>query len=134
MDKDVKYRMFRREFLNLPGHNSGAHVLASVEDSSNKAMDEKYVSGDSTLEIADCYRKIAIDTNTCHDSEEIKNQRHKMNLLIETMVQFREALFAELDLQEIRLVNYAAKKAAEAKKSKGKAKKRKRRSALDQIF
>ena len=98
-NKDKNEVIFsKREFLNLPGHHSMANIVASI----TKYRDEDVEKGqrwiDIHLGIADCNRTITLSID--YDGEEDrKNALHKVDTLIDTLTEFREALEKELKYQ-----------------------------------
>lgn len=75
-----------REFLNLPGSHAGAYIIANVEDTKGE-RGYPYLS----LTISDCSRQIhlAFDLDS---SEARRNDFHKIDLLINTLTDFRQAM------------------------------------------
>jgi len=112
--KAQKYRMNVREFLNLPGHESSAHIIAQVVDTRG----QKYPSMDIVLDIADCSRKIGLNFYM-HDEETAKNAMHKINLLIDQLNEFRKHLNAERILMLRRLRKQEKEKELRMAKRKG---------------
>lgn len=80
-------RFYVREFLNLPGHNAGAHVLAEVIEEIDRDG-RRYTS--TTLQIADCSRNVSLDLST--SPAERENTFHKLDLLIRTLEGVRRTL------------------------------------------
>lgn len=94
----MPYRVRIRKFLNKPGHHAGAYVLAEVEDSTKHKKGKHgwpYVHVDLTL--ADCSRVVSLDFDLS-TSRQRANSLHKIDLLVESLTQFRDALRAEVDL------------------------------------
>lgn len=87
-----------RKFLNKPGYHAGAYVLAEVEDSTKHKKGKHgwpYVHVDLTL--ADCSRVVSFDFNLS-SARDRANSLHKIDLLVDSLIQFRDALQAEADL------------------------------------
>ena len=80
-------RYYVREFLNLPGHNAGAYVLAEVVEEITED-NRRYTS--ATLDIADCNRKVSLDLST--HPQERESTFHKLDLLIETLQGVKRSL------------------------------------------
>jgi hypothetical protein len=95
----MPYRVRIRKFLNLEGFNAGAYILAAVEDSSASDDDHPYVDIDLTL--ADCSRVVSFDFDI-DSAPARRNSLHKLNLIIDSLLDFREALIAEAELAEKR--------------------------------
>lgn len=94
----MPYRVRIRKFLNKPGYHAGAYVLAEVEDSTKYKKGKHgwpYVHVDLTL--ADCSRVVSFDFNLS-SSRDRANSLHKIDLLVDSLIQFRDALQAEADL------------------------------------
>lgn len=98
----MPYRVRIRRFLNVLGYNAGAYVLAVVEDSSRHVRgqhDWPYSEIDLTL--ADCGRAVTFDFDLGTPGAR-RNSLRKINIMIETLTAFREALEAEAKLAESR--------------------------------
>lgn len=98
----MPYRVRIRRFLNVLGYNAGAYILAAVEDSSNHREDQHgwpYVDVDLTL--ADCGRVVGFDFDLSTRGSR-RNSLRKIDIMIETLVVFREALREEAGLAEHR--------------------------------
>ncbi len=95
----MPYRMRVRKFLNRPGYHAGAYVLAEVEDSSNhkKDRDGRWPWVDITLVLSDCGRVVNYDFNL-ETAGARRNSLHKIDLLVETLRRFRDAMHQEADL------------------------------------
>ncbi|MGH2702105.1 MAG: hypothetical protein ACRDJ2_10065 [Actinomycetota bacterium] len=94
----MPYRVRIRKFLNRPGYHAGAYVLAQVEDSSKHKKDKygwPYVHVDLTL--ADCSRVVSFDFDLS-TARQRANSLHKVDVLVDSLIQFRDALQAEVDL------------------------------------
>ncbi len=91
------YRYYRRSFINKPGFHATAFVYATV--SKTRADDE---SGCYTnLDIADCNRSISLSID-CDGEASIANSLYKLDTLIDTLTEFREAFKKECDIQRER--------------------------------
>jgi hypothetical protein len=95
----MPYRMRVRKLLNRPGCHAGAYVLAEVEDSSNLKKDRNglWPWVDITLVLADCGRAVSYDFNL-ETASERRNSLHKIDLLVETLSRFRDAMHQEAEL------------------------------------
>lgn len=94
----MPYRVRIRKFLNKPGFHAGAYVLAEVEDSTKHKKGKHgwpYVHVDLTL--ADCSRVVSFDFNLS-SAQDRANSLHKIDVLVDSLTQFRDALQAESDL------------------------------------
>lgn len=94
----MPYRVRIRKFLNKPGFYAGAYVLAEVEDSTKHKKGKHgwpYVHLDLTL--ADCSRVVSFDFDLS-SARQRANSLRKIHILVDTLIQFRDALQAEADL------------------------------------
>ncbi len=94
----MPYRVRIRKFLNKRGYHAGAYVLAEVEDSTKHKKGKHgwpYVHVDLTL--ADCSRVVSFDFDLSTAGQRA-NSLHKVDLMIATLIKFRAALQAEVDL------------------------------------
>lgn len=89
-----KYRYYRREFLNSPGFHSTAFILATVERTRPRDAGCAYV----TFELSDCWRKLSLSIDS-DDPETRANDLAKLDLVIETLMQFRRAVRVEAGMQ-----------------------------------
>ena len=108
-----KPRYYNRQFLNLEGFHAGAYLLFEIEDSTTR--ESSYAGSPRvTLRIADCSRHIdlEIDMDT---EEERTNSFHKLDLLISSLVDLREACRVEWELHEDREKNKLIKEPAAKK-------------------
>lgn len=80
------YKFYLRKWLNKPGHHSTAFVFAAIEDSDNTYSDVAF-------KIADCDRQISLDFYA-GNKRELTNALAKIDLLVDSLQQFREALIA----------------------------------------
>ena len=119
--KDVIFE--RKEFLNLPGHNGMANVVASIVASSHWKEDTDddgkplYRSVDYKLDFADCDRRVSMDIDD-YDEYARENAIHKVDTLIEVLIEFRSALKKELKYQHRLEKRRERKKAEEDEKEK----------------
>jgi hypothetical protein len=95
----MPYRVRIRKFLNLQGFNAGAYILAEVEDSSASDDDRPYV--DVNLTLADCSRSVSFDFDI-GSAPARRNSLRKLNVMIDSLLEFREALVAEAELAKRR--------------------------------
>jgi hypothetical protein len=94
----------RKEFLNLPGHNGMANVVASIvtnrwgkpetdDDGNLLRRNTEY-----QLDFADCDRKVSMDIDD-DDEYSRENALYKVDTLIDVLTEFRDALEKELKYQ-----------------------------------
>lgn len=107
----------RREFLNLPGHNGQANIVANIIRH-RWDEDKLYRNVDVKLDIADCSRVITMDIYVGDGKEENENALHKVDTLIDVLSDFKKALKKEIKIQE----RLAVKKAKRDEKEKAKQK------------
>ena len=84
-------RYYTRRFLNKRGHHSGGYILAFVEDTSKRRKETDWT--DTEFTVADCGRQISLSFEV--SPEELANSLYKVDVLIETLTQFRLALVEE---------------------------------------
>jgi len=91
-----------RKFLNNVGHHEGAFILAEIERSEYKGKKNKktgktkpsIIYHSYTLKIADCSRIISLELDS--DTKiDFKNSIHKLNILIDTLKQFKNTMGEE---------------------------------------
>jgi hypothetical protein len=110
----------RKEFLNLPGHNGMANVVASIVRTSwqeSKTNDEGkplHHNVEYKLDFADCDRRISMEVDD-YDQYSRDNALHKVDTLIDVLTDFRETLVKELKYQK-RLERRRKRHEAEEKK------------------
>lgn len=75
------YSYYRRRFLNHPGREAGAYVLAGVYEASRF----------NYLHIADCRRVVCLEFDSTSPRAH-RNCLHKLDVLIQTLTEFRAAL------------------------------------------
>ena len=87
-----------RRFLNYPRHFYGAYVIAVVGDTSTcrKSGCDHLWCGDIQLRISDCDRVCSLDFDL-DSAAARRNSLHKVTVLIETLIRFREALEIEAE-------------------------------------
>ena len=90
---DTPYKYIRREFLNEDDLVHTSWVLAYVEDSE----DGEY-SASGILHLADCRRSIRLEFYLGRRAEAKTQSIKKIDLLLETLTEFRTALVTEADL------------------------------------
>jgi hypothetical protein len=100
-------RVNERWFLNLPGFHGGAYVVAYVEDTRARGLEDCDCDRDECdlmcnfeprmiLEIADCERRINLEFDV--DSEAGReNSLHKIETLLAALRVFRAGIVAEFD-------------------------------------
>ncbi|MEZ0579349.1 hypothetical protein [Nocardioides sp. MH1] len=81
-------RLYRRRFLNRPGHHAGAYAIAEVKVYAGRGQREGYVS--ASLAIADCSRVVDLDFYA-GDESSAANALFKARRLREIVVDFTEA-------------------------------------------
>lgn len=89
------YSYRKRTFLDPVSTNHTSYVLAHVEDS----HDGEYKYGDNLLYVADCRRRIALEF-FIGNARARRLSLKKINLLIDTLTAFRDALQKEIALIE----------------------------------
>jgi hypothetical protein len=102
MKNPYRARVNEREFLNLPGIHDGAYVVAYVEDTSERELEEnEYREGEHynpsprfILEIADCSTSINLEFEI-ENSLRRMNSFHKIDTLIAALQRFREGMAEE---------------------------------------
>jgi hypothetical protein len=102
--EDEPMRLYVREFLNKVGYHSSAHIIAEVADTSaevNSKGEPNLRAGWCSLTIGDCHRHISLSLGL-RSPDERANTRYKLDLLVNTLVKFRDAVFAEADLADLR--------------------------------
>lgn len=89
------YHMYRREFLNMPGKGSHAHLIMAVEDTSGKENREnsRYWT-EIEFSVADCGSQIHLEFDLS-DYENRKNAMFKAVTLRDALDDFVKALKAE---------------------------------------
>ncbi|MFN2525530.1 MAG: hypothetical protein ABR505_04610 [Actinomycetota bacterium] len=98
----MSYRLRVRRFLNVLGYNAGAYILATVEDSSRYREGKHgwpYVDIDLTL--GDCGRVVSFDFDLSARGSR-RNSLRKIEIMIEVLSAFRDALHEEARLAEER--------------------------------
>ncbi len=95
----MPYRVRIRRFLNSVGYHDGAYVLAAVEDSSSYSSDEYGPFVDIDLTLADCNRIVHFHFDL-HTKGARRNSLRKIDLIIDALEQFREALREEARVVE----------------------------------
>lgn len=98
----------RKEFLNLPGMNGMANVVASIVSSGeswrgsevDKNGKPLYHHIDCKLDFADCNRMVSMNLDEYDSEYGRENMMYKVNTLIEVLTEFRDALKKELKYQD----------------------------------
>lgn len=75
------YRFYRREFLNLEGHHSHAHIIAA------SPKDRAYGS----VSLMDCSEVINLSLEW-RDEDEYENTLHKLDTLIDILKDFKKSI------------------------------------------
>jgi hypothetical protein len=83
-----------RRFLNRKGHHAGAHVIARVGDTSDEPDFCRHTWCPIVLEISGCSRVVSLDFEL-YTAAERRNSLHKLDVLIDTITQFRDAVAVE---------------------------------------
>jgi hypothetical protein len=87
------YTFRKRTFLNPESTNTTSHILAYVE--SSHGGEQKW--GGNILILADCYRSVAFEF-CLGNAEHRRLSLKKINLMIDTLSGFRDALTTESKL------------------------------------
>lgn len=95
----TKRRFYRRFWLNKPGYNSHAHVLAQIKRFPRTKGDAGTI--DAFFSVADCNRVATIEFFMGDDLDEEANQLRKIDLLLAAVSDFRDALVAEYESLEV---------------------------------
>ncbi|HJR45295.1 MAG TPA: hypothetical protein VJ927_06790 [Actinomycetota bacterium] len=91
----MPYRLRTRRFLNVLGYNAGAYILAVVEDSSRHVKGKHgWPYAEIDLTIADCDRAVSFDFDLSTRGAR-RNSLRKIDIMIETLKAFRDALADE---------------------------------------
>ncbi len=106
----------RKEFLNLPGHNGMANIVAQITKNQWNSDDELYRNLELKLDFADCDRKVSMDLGY-HNDYDRENTLHKVDTMIDVLSEFREVLEKELKYQK-RLERKRARAKEEKEKEK----------------
>ncbi|MCA1799746.1 MAG: hypothetical protein LC650_00445 [Actinobacteria bacterium] len=81
-----RHSYIRREFLNREGHHTLASILATILASKKEVKTWM----DAEIVITDCYRAITLEFDA-YDKEDYENSVEKLDKLISTLTEFREA-------------------------------------------
>jgi hypothetical protein len=92
---NMKFTFRRRSFLNPISTTHTSYIDAVVESSQNG----EYQVGSNILTLADCHRVVRIEFFLATKKER-RRSLTKINLLIDTLTRFRDALIKESDLIE----------------------------------
>lgn len=88
-----------RKFLNRKGYNAQGFILARVSDTST--CRERNCSHewcrDIELSIGDCSRYVRLDFEVSGGPGQRRNSLHKIDLLVEVLTEFRDALRVEAE-------------------------------------
>jgi len=85
------YTFRKRAFLNPVATNQTSYILAHVEDSEHG----ENVVGTNLITLADCKRTIQLEF-FLGSAQHRRNSLKKINLLIDTLTAFRDALLREI--------------------------------------
>ena len=104
----------RKEFLNLPGHNGMANIIAQLTVNPYESDGVEYRSTYCKLDFADCSRVIHMDIDI-EDEYSRENALFKLDTLIDVLNGYRDAVEKEGKYQK-RLEKKRARIKAEKKK------------------
>jgi len=93
-----KRRFYRRRWLNSPGYNSHAHVLAQIKRFPRTKGDAGTI--DAFFSVGDCSRVATLEFFMGDDVQEEANQLRKAIAFAEMATDFRDALIAEYESLE----------------------------------
>jgi hypothetical protein len=97
--------MYRRRFLNRPGHHAGAYAIAEVRVYAGRKNRKGHVS--ACLAIADCSRVVELDFYV-GDESSATNALHKARLLREIVAEFSDAYERAIEEWRAQAVNEPA--------------------------
>jgi hypothetical protein len=89
------YSFRKREFLNPVSTNHTSYIFAHVESSNGG----EYKHGNNLIFLADCYHRIMLEFFLGTKRDRVLSLK-KINKLIDTLTQFRDALTTESELIE----------------------------------
>lgn len=93
----------RREFLNMPGHETHANIVTDItlSNPSWDIKDSDYRRVYINLGISDCKDIVSLnlDIDTDYDTDR-ENAIYKVSTLIDVLTDFREALIKECAIQK----------------------------------
>ena len=92
---NMRFSFRRRSFLNPISTTHTSYIDAVVESSENG----EYKIGSNILTLADCHRVVRIEFFLANKRER-RRSLAKVNLLIDTLTRFRDALIKESNLIE----------------------------------
>ena len=84
----------RKEFLNLPGHNGMANIVAQVTARPYEYNGEEYRNTYCKLDFADCSRVISMDIEL-DDEYSRENALFKIDTLLDVLKEYRDAIEKE---------------------------------------
>lgn len=120
MGRDTIYE--KREFLNKIGHEKLASILARVES----CVSSQFINIDADITIADCNRFVTLEfsffgeDNNNNDIEEEGNLIYKIDLLYNTIKEFRDNLKNTLKREKERIKQLRIKEEQKKKQEKQK--------------
>lgn len=89
----------RKEFLNLPGHNGMANIVANIVNQTYRDDElEKHL--DVKLDFADCDRRVSMYIDIGSNEYENENAIYKVDMLIDVLTDFRKAIKKEIKIQD----------------------------------
>ncbi len=134
MPNPYKARVDVRRFLNLPGFHGGAHVVAYVEDTSEREITQRDLFGYEgsryvnpqpriILEIADCSDRISLEFEL-HSELNVENSLHKVDVLVDALTELRAGLVEEARLNaergpEVEALNRGLRASRRAGRTRG---------------
>lgn len=92
-----------RSLLNLSGHHSTAAIVAEVPDTSVGNWDNA-AHPDAVCKITDCDGSISLDMDYA-TANQLENSVHKIDVMIETLIDFRRGLIHEHHRLQSRIVH-----------------------------
>lgn len=105
-----------RSLLNLPGHESTAAIVAEIENTStwkagkgHNGKDLKHTweaEPSMMLQFANCDRSISFSTSIA-DKDEYSNTLHKIDTMIDLLVEFRSGIIVEYERYNERVKHLA---------------------------
>jgi len=92
----------RREFLNLPGHETHANIVTDITlSTSSWRNSDNYRTCYVNLGISDCKDIVSLNLDISTDEDADRdNAIYKVSTLIDVLTEFKEALIKECALQK----------------------------------
>jgi hypothetical protein len=104
---EQKDRLYIREFLNQPGFHSTGFIYAVVEDTET---DDARWGASVSLTLGDCSKQVSFAFDM-DDARGRENTIYKVDLILDTLTRFKEALVPEIKLAEEREAKRDAERA-----------------------